>query len=56
MLNQKDCEICKGTGVLEENNNLVKFFKYLIDFKMGKKASYARKRINFNKTSVNSFC
>ena len=29
------CEICKGSGIVKGDNNLIKFFEYIIGFKFG---------------------
>lgn len=39
------------------NNRLIKFFEYLIGFKMGANGSYKEKRLSGkSQTDVNNFC
>jgi hypothetical protein len=55
--NEKSCQICKGAGFVKGSHNLIKFFEYLIAFKMGLNPSYRDKKLaNHRKSEVNSFC
>lgn len=52
------CEICKGQGVVKADSNLVKFFEYIISFKLRVKESYTQKKklSQKSKAEVNAFC
>jgi hypothetical protein len=56
---QKDgCQFCSDLRVIKGNSNIIKFFEYVISFKMGISQSYGQKRLASTATrkSVNQFC
>lgn len=40
----ENCELCNGTQKIRGNCSLIKFFEYVIEFKLGTKQSYKEKK------------
>ncbi len=52
------CAFCGDERVIKSNSNIIKFFEYVIAFKLGSCQSYGQKRLASTtpRQSVNQFC